>query len=295
MKPLAPFRLLVLAGLLAACAQPATQAPVTATQEPITPTPEIFMPVPDEGRAQDAAREALARHLGVDLAAIVVRKIVDTEWPDSCLGLTIADQACQIGSVAGFRIVLDVGDATYEVRTDRRSQTVLIAGRVDSTLGELPAVCQGIGQATYYAPENRFCFAYPASFTPGDQNPTGGEIVGPPLDGQPDDARVTLHLEIRPMTTGEDLSTIVDAYVTSLEPQAAAAVTRTPLTLGGQPAEQVAVMPEGAGARAVFMVRDAVLYHFLFTPAGQANAQTPSTVDDLFLTVTSSFTFLAAP
>jgi hypothetical protein len=215
--------LLVLAGLVAACAQPAalpTEAPVTATVEPITPTPEVFMPVPDEGRAQDAAREALAQHLGVDLAKIVVRKIVETEWPDSCLGLTIAGQACQIGSFPGFRVVLDVGDATYEVRTDRRSATVLVAGRVDSTLGGLPAVCQGIGQATYYAPENGFCFAYPASFTPGELNPTGGEIVGPPLEAEPEAARVTVRFEVRPVTPGQDLSAIVDAYVAGLEPQA---------------------------------------------------------------------------
>jgi hypothetical protein len=193
MKRQGVLTLLALASLLAACARVA--------DAPATPTPEIFMPVPEEARADVAARETLAQHLSVDMALVATRKIVKTVWADSCLELAVPGQVCRIGDVPGYRIVLEVGDATYEVRTDASAQTVLVAGRVDSTLGELPAVCQGIGQATYYPPENDFCLAYPASFTPGHTNPTLAEIVGHPLTDDPEALRASLLVQIQTITT----------------------------------------------------------------------------------------------
>lgn len=292
------WKLLAAVALLAACGQPAAQptaVPVTLAVEPITPTPEIFMPVPDEVRAEVSAREALAQHLGVDMAVIVVRKSVATNWPDSCLGLTFRDQACRIGEVAGFRVVLDIDEATYEVRTDQRSETVLVAGRVDPTLGELPAVCQGIGQATFYSPENGFCFAYPASFTLGETNPTHSELFGPPLDDSPNALRAALLVEVQPVTTDADLAALVEAYLAGVDPQLAPTIERAPLTLGGEPAERLEGVSGQAGTRDVFMLRDSVLFHLTFMPSVREVPEAADAMEGLFMTVTSSFTFLPAP
>jgi hypothetical protein len=289
---------LVLAGLPAGCAQvPAqpTVVPVAPTVEPITPTPEIFMPVPDEIRAEVAAREALAQHLGVELAAVTVRKIAETDWPDSCLGLTLPGQACQIGAVAGFRIVLEANAAAYEVRTDRASQTVLVFGRVDPTLGALPAVCQGIGQGTFYSPENGICFAYPASFTLGEMHPTRSELFGPPLDESAVALRATLLFEVQAVGAGDDLESIVDAYVDQFQGLDVPEMTRTSMLLGGEPAERLEVVPGREGSRDVFVLRDSALYHFMFMPSVTDFPQAAEEVENLFMTVTSSFTFLPAP
>jgi hypothetical protein len=263
-----------------------------ATAQPVTPTAEIFNPVPDEVRAQMAAREALAQQLGVDFSLITVRKIAATNWPDSCLGLTLPGQACQIATIPGYRVVLAVNDATYEVRTDASAQTVLIAGRVDSTLGGLPDVCQGIGLATYFAPETGFCFAYPASFTLGETNPTRGELYGPALDQSIEPVRAALHFEVQPFEPSRDLHSMVDAYLTEYEGIPGPEITRLSITLGGEPAEQLEVVPGREGSRDVFMVRAGRLFHFMFTPSVRDFPQAAADVEDLFMTVTSSFTFL---
>jgi hypothetical protein len=287
---------LLAAGCLpAAPPTPTSQAVATTVSsgtEPATPTPEIFLEVPAEARAQSAAHDALAAHLGVDRSAITVRKVVETEWPDSCLGLTQPGQACQIGSVAGYRVVLDVGEAAYEVRTDARAETVLVAGRVDPTLGELPAVCQGVGLATFYSPENGFCFAYPAGFTLGESNPARSEIYGPALDASAEALRAAMQLEIRPITTGETLPDLVDAYLAEFQGLPVPEIERSAMTVGGEPAERLEVVPGREGSRDVFLLRSATLYHFLFMPSVRDYPQAAEAVENLFLTVTSSFSFL---
>lgn len=121
-----------LAVLLAACAAPVGgEAPTT--------TPHVFMPVPEEARADTAAREALAQYLGVPLAQIRLRTIAALDWPDTCLGLAVSGQVCQTVVTPGFRVVLDAAEASYEVRTDRSAQIVLIAGPVDTALSAVPA------------------------------------------------------------------------------------------------------------------------------------------------------------
>jgi hypothetical protein len=294
MRPRAFFGIFILASFLASCSGIASQPPSAPTVEPPTPTPEIYVALPNDLRAQTAARAVLAQQLGVDVDTITVRKIAETDWPDSCLGLTIQGQACKIGSTLGYRIVLDVGDATYEVRTDAGAQTVLIAGRVDSTFGELPAVCQGIGQATFYSPENGFCFAYPARFTLGETNPTAADLFGPALDDNLDALRASLHFEVQPLNPPQDLKTIVDSYLGQFQSMAVPEIVRSPMKLGGEPAERLEVVPGREGSRDVFMVQDGVLYHFKFMPSIRDFPQASADVEDLYMTVTSSFTFLPA-
>ena len=259
-----------------------------------TPTPDVFPPMPPEGRAQDAARTALAQQLGVDVTTIKVRKIVPTDWPDSCLGLTRPGQACQIVVTPGFRIVLDVNGAAYEVRTNLLATTVMVAGRVDATTGSLPAVCQGIGLATYYAPENSFCFAYPARFHLGETNPTRGELFGPPLDQSADALRASLLLEVRPLTAGEGLNTVVGAYLAQFAGMGVPPIERSPMSLGGEPAEHLQVVPGREGSQDVFMVHQRTLFHLMFMPSVRDFPQARQAVEDLYLTVTSSFAFLPA-
>jgi hypothetical protein len=278
--------------LVTACNAPSVAPSPTPHGDPLAPTPEIFIPVPEEGRALDAARDAIAQQLGVDISVITVRKLVPEDWPDSCLGLTRRGQACQLGNTPGYRIVLEVNGAVYEVRTDASAQTVMVAGRVDSTLGGLPDVCQGTGLLTYYAPENGFCFAYPGSFTLGETSPVRASIFSPALDQNLDPVRASLQFEIRPLNAGEDLKSVVDAYLAEFAGLSVPEIKRTSTTLGGEPAEQLEVVPGREGSRDVFMVRDGTLFHFMFMPSVTDFPQAASDVEDLFITVTSSFTFL---
>ncbi|MFN2225678.1 MAG: hypothetical protein ACK2UY_05215 [Anaerolineae bacterium] len=86
--------------------------------EPPTPTPEVFNPLPPEQRAFAAAREALARQLGLDPLAIQLVETVPVDWPDACLGLPAAGESCAEVITPGFRVIVETGGTSYEFHTD---------------------------------------------------------------------------------------------------------------------------------------------------------------------------------
>jgi hypothetical protein len=84
-------------------------------------------------------------------------------------------------------------------------------------------------------------------------------------------------------------------YLTEFAGLPTPAITRTPVTLGGEPAEQLEIVPGREGSRDVFTVRDGTLFHFMFMPSVRDFPEAAADVEDLFMTVTLSFTFLSAP
>lgn len=103
--------LVCLLAVLGACA--------SRTAEPPTPTPEVFNPLPPEQCAFEAAREVLARQLGLDPLAIQLVETVPVDWPDACLGLPAAGETCAQVLTPGFRVVVETGGTAYEFRTSR--------------------------------------------------------------------------------------------------------------------------------------------------------------------------------
>jgi len=68
--------------------------------------------------AVTAAIRALAQALGDDPGAIEVLGYEAVDWPDSCLGLPAAGEACAEVITPGWRIYLRAGGADHEVHTD---------------------------------------------------------------------------------------------------------------------------------------------------------------------------------
>lgn len=100
--------LFVVSLVLAACAPGAG----------VTPTPM------DGGQIQPPsaalrAQENLAQKLGVQPDQIMISAISSQEWPDTCLGLGGADEACGQMIVPGFRVELNYGGKTYVYRTNQ--------------------------------------------------------------------------------------------------------------------------------------------------------------------------------
>ncbi len=83
--------------------------------------------------AVEAARDALARELGVDLTAIELVSFDQQEWSDSCLGLGGPAEICAAVITPGWQVMLMVDGQPYEVRTDLEGEQVRIA---DETVGE---------------------------------------------------------------------------------------------------------------------------------------------------------------
>ena len=94
-----------------------------------TLTPPAGTPTPAGQAIEAVARGALAQWLGPvgDPASIRAVSVEPVAWPDGCLGLGRPGRACTSAIVPGYRVMLALGTATYEVRTDEPGRVVLWA------------------------------------------------------------------------------------------------------------------------------------------------------------------------
>lgn len=107
---------------------PATEAPPTETPEPQPTATED--PGPDESEAAaQAAVDSLATWLGpvADPAAITVDSVEPVTWNNGCLELVRPGQVCSQALVDGYRVMLGLAQAVYEVRTDATGAVTLWA------------------------------------------------------------------------------------------------------------------------------------------------------------------------
>ncbi len=107
------FVLILLGGLLLAACQPAIP----------TPLPDITLPAPtlafsDFPHAAQAARDDLATQLNLSSGEVKIEQVIPALWPNSCLGLGGADEACLQVITSGYLVTLSAGGKTYEYRTD---------------------------------------------------------------------------------------------------------------------------------------------------------------------------------
>lgn len=78
-----------------------------------------------EDAAAALAIEDLSLRLGSP-QAITVQSIEFVQWPDSCLGISKTDVACAEVITPGFRVVLAVGEQTFEYHTDTGTRAELV-------------------------------------------------------------------------------------------------------------------------------------------------------------------------
>jgi hypothetical protein len=131
------YQLILIFMLLAACASPAgTQFPTdtppvtnqipsetpgstpTATKpEPTSTAQPTHIPV-DIPPAQQAAVQALADGLGINMDQIKVVSVEAIDWPNGCLGVQRMGVMCTQQIVPGFRIILEANGQQYEYHTN---------------------------------------------------------------------------------------------------------------------------------------------------------------------------------
>ena len=154
-----------------------------------------------------------------------------------------------------------------------------------------PASCVVAGQQTYVNAFDGYCFTYPSRFE-RQTSPTGQpQLFGPALDQNLDALRASMALEVEVAVKDARLSEIVDRYVQQFAGMNIPAIVRTPIVLGGEPAEMLEVVPGREGSRDVFMLHDGTLYHFMFMPSVRDFPLAKNDVDELYQAVTQSFTF----
>ena len=84
-----------------------------------TPTPTVTpIPTNDPYPAIQAARQAVAQGVGVDISQVSVFSVVERAWSNSCLELPNPGEVCLPIITAGYRIILFVGTQEYEAHTN---------------------------------------------------------------------------------------------------------------------------------------------------------------------------------
>lgn len=143
------------AALLAACTggAPAVVETPQGTAIPVIPTDIVVAPTPFDApllppAAALAAQKALAGQLGVGVDEIIIAKIEQVEWSDSCLGLGGPAESCLQVITPGFRVILAHNGTGYTFHTNADG-SVLRQGEevpVQSTGGQ-EQVVQAVAEA----------------------------------------------------------------------------------------------------------------------------------------------------
>ncbi len=103
---------------LAACS---TQTPPLNSAEGAPEGSIHNLPVPT---AVQAAKDALAERLDVEVSTIVVLEAQEVEWSDSCLGLGGLAESCLAAITPGYDVLLVHQGVEYRYRTNEDGTSV---------------------------------------------------------------------------------------------------------------------------------------------------------------------------
>jgi hypothetical protein len=151
--------------------------------------------------------------------------------------------------------------------------------------------CQVTDLNVYIDQKNGYCFAYPLGFTMGAspylEVPA---VLGPAVDQSPDAVAATFGVVVTPVEPGQKLSTQADNFLKEFSNVDLKTLTRTDLTVGGEPAMMVDNVPVQLSWRVVFVQHGGKLYRLMYWPTDVPAAQ--SDLEELYQTTLNSFAFL---
>jgi hypothetical protein len=107
---------LVYAGLLLAACSTSTDVPATQ----VNPALENVLP-PDVALT---IQNEVSGLLGVPVENIQIEKIEKTDWPNSCLGLPEADEACTEVITPGWLLTFNVNGQEYRFRVNETGTVI---------------------------------------------------------------------------------------------------------------------------------------------------------------------------
>lgn len=155
-----------------------------------------------------------------------------------------------------------------------------------------PCVAQA-QQQVYISRQEGYCFVYPSRFKLIEDVQGQPEVRGPALDKNAEPLLAALETDIQKVSATANLKNVVSSYLVQFaQNKGAASIQRQPMSLGGEPAERIEVLPVGAGSRDVMAIHNGRLYHLMFTPSVRDYPQAANDVEELFQTVVNTFSFL---
>jgi hypothetical protein len=208
--------------------------------------------------------------------------------PDSA---TLTPTAEPLPTVVPIATPLPQGEPTVKPTVAAPQPTVAPRPVAPALNDQLPETCRVTDHELYVNPFDGYCFAYPSRFELETSEIGQPVLYGPALDQSLDSIRASLLLEVEVAVIDADLTQIVDGYLKQFESLPVPAITRSAITLGGEPAEVLEVVPGREGSRDVFALHDGTLYHFMFMPSVRDFAVAKADVEELYSAVTTSFNF----
>jgi len=155
----------------------------------------------------------------------------------------------------------------------------------------LPPSCKVSDQQLFVNLYKSYCFSYPQDVTIQAYEYEKPLFLGPALDSSIEPLRSRLWIEVTPLAAGVDLKTAVDQFIAG-QPLSDPAITRSPMTLGGEPAELLENVPGQLFSRLVLAVHNDKLYALWFNPVDSSVPIVQPEVERLYQAVTSSFAYL---
>lgn len=120
--------------LLAACGPPETGVAVN-DETSIPQATETSPNLPPEAVLN--AQQWLAMQLGTAVEQIQIRTMEQVEWTDSCLGLGRLNEGCLQVVTPGWRVIFEVSEQSYEVRTDETGSMIRLASPLETPSGQV--------------------------------------------------------------------------------------------------------------------------------------------------------------
>lgn len=182
----------------------------------------------------------------------------------------------------------------FEGRGDVVYGFLVQVGEVDTgTTGvafTLPETCQPRDQLSPYVdPGGRYCLLYPAHFLVGDVTLDRASFYGPPLDQSSEPLLGALTLSVNGPAGERNLAQVVDEYVAGASE--GLPVTRSPLTVAGEPAELVEGLPGRFPHWQILFLHNGLIYQVSVYPKGPEFAAAQADVDAVWNVVRASLTF----
>jgi hypothetical protein len=153
--------------------------------------------------------------------------------------------------------------------------------------------CTHPGENAYLNPEDGYCLLFPSTFEKLETANGTISIAGPNLDDSSEPVRVSLSIEVKPLTTNANLARLVDAFLSQgLLQDLPWEIERTTITLDGEPAEVLEDVPGHLSSRLAMVIHNQNLYTLSFHPSDVPDSQ--QDLELLYSEVVKSFRFIDA-
>ncbi len=155
----------------------------------------------------------------------------------------------------------------------------------------LPQTCQVTDLSVFIDQGNGYCFAYPNRFMMGEFPMLGVEAVhGLPVDNGPDQVAATFAVQVSPYDPNMPLGEQVDQFLKDFTVADPKTLAHSNLTVAGEPAVSVDMVPVQLSWRIVFVPHGDQLYRLMYWPMDVPAVK--ADIEELYQTTIGSFAFL---